>query len=329
MVNVQKLENENYGTYYLIENKNNVRLAVSPQGARALDWIIPVDGEDRDLLVGFKTIAEHKKARYYAATIGPVAGRITGASYNIDGTEYQTQDNDGGNTLHGGFEGYDTKDWSAEVFEEGDKAGVIFTLEHPDGENGFPGNVVSKVKYSLDDDNNYQIEYTATTDKPTLYNPTNHGYYNLTGSPVNSINEHTLKVGAKQVAETNPDVTTTGNKVDVAGTKFDFVEGRKIGDTYLDDPFILDHEQTPDLVLTSPDEKVRLEIETTAPAVVIYTTGASEAGMQMKHGEMADHGGIAIEPQGIPGTEKYSQFGDIILRPENPFHSKTTYHVEF
>ncbi|MGX7162480.1 aldose epimerase family protein [Enterococcus massiliensis] len=329
MVRVKKQTNETYGTYFLIENTHGVKLAISPQGARALEWIVPVEGQERDLLVGFKTIEEHKKARYYAATIGPVAGRIAGAAYTIDGKTYQTPDNDGGNTLHGGFEGYDTQMWSAEPFEEADNVGVVFSLTYPDGKDGFPGNVTSKITYRLDNDNNYQIEYVATTDKPTIYNPTNHGYYNLTGSPANSINEHTLQVGAKQVAETNPDVTTTGKKVDVAGTKFDFVAGRKIGNTYLDDPFLLDHEAANDLVLTSPDEKVRLEIQTTASAVVIYTTGSSEAGTSMKHGEMVDHGGIAIEPQEVPGTEKYPQFGNIVLRPEQPFYSKTTYHVVF
>lgn len=329
MATVKNLQNEAYGNYFEIENKNGVILRVSPAGARALDLVVPAEEGARDLLVGFKTIAEHQAKRYYAATIGPVAGRIAGAKFELDGTSYQTEANEKGNTLHGGSKGYDTETWQAESFTADDKAGVIFSLLRKDGASGFPGNVETKVTYSLDDQNNYQITYDAKTDKKTLFNPTNHGYYNLTGSPANAIDQHTLEVRAENVAATREDVTTTGEKTAVGGTKFDFIGGKKIGATMLDDPFILDHNSEADLILTSPDDKVKMTVKTTEPAIVIYTTGSGEAGTEMKHGTMTTHGALAIEPQGVPGTEIYPQFGDITLTPEKAYHSETSYHLDF
>lgn len=326
MPSVQQRETEKMGTVYEVENDSGVKLVTSPEGARLLDWIVPIDG-GRDLVVGYDTIAGHQKARYYGATIGPVAGRIAGTRFTIDGKEYQTEDNDNGNTLHGGFKGLDTDTWKAETFETETAAGVIYRTERKDGDSGFPGNVSYTVTYTLENDDSFTITYDATTDQPTLYNPTNHGYFNLTGDTRNPIDDHMVQINAEYVAETNPDVTTTGKKQPVADTKFDFRVARKMGTTLLDDPFLLDHTQDWDLKVTSPDEKVSITVTTDRPAVVIYTTRDGEEGAPMKTGPFANYGGMAIETQGVPGTEKYPQFGEILLRPEKPFHSVTRYRV--
>jgi aldose 1-epimerase len=326
MPNVQRLETDKMGIVYEIKNDSGVKLVTSPEGARLLDWVVPVDG-GRDLVVGYDTIKGHQEARYYGATIGPVAGRIAGTHFTIDGKEYQTEDNDGGNTLHGGSKGLDTDTWAAETFETATAAGVIYRTHREDGAGGFPGNVDYTVTYTLENDDSFTITYDAQTDQPTLFNPTNHGYFNLTGDTRNPIDDHLVQINAEYVAETNPDVTTTGRKHAVADTKFDFREARKVGTTLLDDPFLLDHTQDWDLKVTSPDEKVAITVTTDRPAVVIYTTREGEAGSPMKTGPFANHGGMAIETQGVPGTEKYPQFGDIVLRPETPYHSVTRYQA--
>ena len=115
MPSVQQRETEKMGTVYEVENDSGVKLVTSPEGARYWIGSCPIDG-GRDLVVGYDTIAGHQKARYYGATIGPVAGRIAGTRFTIDGKEYQTEDNDNGNTLHGGFKGLDTDTWKAETF---------------------------------------------------------------------------------------------------------------------------------------------------------------------------------------------------------------------
>ena len=169
----------------------------------------------------------------------------------------------------------------AETFEQEGKVGVIYSLVHPDGADGFPGNVEATVIYTLDEKDNLKISYEATTDKPTIYNPTNHGYYNLTGSEANPVNTHSLQVGAVKKAVTNPDVTTTGEVTEVAGTKYDFRELKNIGESTLDDPFILHHEDDYDLTIISPDKAVSMQIKTDADAIILYITGTHEEGLQM------------------------------------------------
>ncbi len=329
MATVKAVHNEAYQDHYLVENKNGVKLALSPFGARALDLIVPVDGKEVDLMVGPKDLAGYRENPYFNATIGPIAGRVAGASFELAGETYHTEDSQSGNTLHGGLTGYDKQNFDATPFQEEGKAGVEFTFTDPDGAHGFPGNVKVKATYSLTDNNEFQFKFEAETDKPTIFNPTNHGYYNLTGTPENTIDEHTLKIRASKVGETNDDVTTTGKLLEVAETKFDFLAGRKIGTTLLDDPFVFDDNQGTVLTLTSPDGKIAMELTTTEAAVVIYTTRDAEAGLDFKNGIMSQHAAIAIEPQAIPGTEAYPQFGSILLEPGKPFLAESSFTLKF
>lgn len=329
MLSIVQAEDKHFETIYRLTNDNGLEVVVSPFGARLLSIHVPLEEGSRDIVASPADLAGQKAARYFGATIGPVAGRISQSYFEIDGEKFVTETNNNEHTLHSGSNGFDTRIWLAETYEKAGESGVIFKFTHEDGEDGFPGKVEASVTYSLDDNDNLKITYDATTDKPTLYNPTNHGYYNLTGSEANPIDEHFLQVNAKEVATTNPDVTTTGEKTAVEGTKFDFRTAKVIGQTQLDDPFILSHDQDFDLSLISPDEKVQLKVTTDAPAVVIYTTGTHEEGTPMKNGAMAVRGAIAIETQGIPGAEKFAAYGDITLRPEQAFHSETTYHIDY
>lgn len=328
MATVKQLHNERYGDYFEVTNKNGVTLLLSPFGARALELVLPLAEGPRNVLVGFDTIEGHK-GKYFNASIGPVAGRIAKAQFELEGKVYQTEANQKGNTLHGGFHGFDLETWTGTPFEKEGASGVVFTLERNDGDYGFPGNLKVEAIYTLTDEDEYKFGFTATTDQATLFNPTNHGYYNLTGSPSNPIDEHRLEVHASKVAETRDDVTTTGEFLPVSGTKFDFFTEKTIGDTMLDDPFVLDKDQEQALVLTAPDGKVALTLTTTEPAVVIYTTGESEVGYEMNGGPMTLHGSVAIEPQKIPGTESYPQFGSITLTPDKPYFAESQFKLTY
>lgn len=328
MPEIIEKETEKMGLVYEIKNDNGVHLVTSPQGARLISFLVPVDGQ-RELIVGYDSIENHRKKRYYGATIGPVAGRISKAAFTIDHQTYQTESNEKGNTLHGGYHGLDTETWAVEIFQTEQEAGVIYRTNRKDGDYGFPADVAYQVAYTLRNDNSFTISYDAVADKATLFNPTNHSYFNLTGDPKIAIDTHLLEVHAQNIAETNEDVTTTGEAAAVANTAFDFRTARPIGDTLLDTPFLLDHDQKEDLILKSPDQKVTLTVKTDTSAVVLYTTGDDEVGEPMKNGPMAYHGALAIEPQHAPGAEKYPRFGDIVLRPNKPHHSETMYQVFF
>lgn len=322
-------EREHVGTIYTMKNKHGVQLSVIAQGARLYEWIVPVEGGKRDLVVGYESLADHKRTRYFGATIGPVAGRIKGGKFLINGKEYRTEANEKGNTLHSGTASFDTKEWAATPFQNEVEAGVEFTLDSYDGESGFPGEVKMKVTYALNEENAFRITYDGTTDQETILNLTNHGYFNLTGNASESVNGHFLRVDADFVAETAEDTTTTGETMDVRGTSFDFTSEKEIGETALDTPFILNKKVDAALHIVSPDKKVAVTVETTEPAVVLYITGEGEAGEVMKTGRLVNHGSIAIETQGIPGTEAYPQFGSFLVTPEKPYHTETIYRVAF
>lgn len=329
MLTVKQIHDKNYETVYELTNSKGLKILTSSFGARLLAIQVPTEEGIRDIVAAPKDLALQKELRYFGATIGPVAGRISNSQFTIDGKIFTTETNNNAHTLHSGSNGFDTKVWLAETFKQEGKVGVIYRLTHPDGADGFPGDIQAKVSYTLDEEDNLKMTYEAKTDKATLYNPTCHGYYNLTGSEANKVNSHLLQIGAHKKAITNPDVTTTGAFTQVAGTKFDFRTLREIGEITLDDPFILHHENDYDLMIMSSDKAVSMQIKTDADAVILYITGTHEEGIPMKNGTMVARGSIAIEPQGIPGAEKFSQYGSILLRPEDTFHSETIYRIVY
>ena len=329
MVKITVETREKVGTIYTMTNENGVQLSAIAHGARLYECLIPVDGIKRDIVVGYESLVDHQRTRYYGATIGPIAGRIAQSHFELEGKTYHTEPNEKGNTLHGGSHSFDTKEWAATPFQTEEEAGVAFSYETVDGEGGFPGNIKVTVTYALNEENAFRITYEATSDQATILNLTNHGYFNLTGEASQAIDEHYLMVDADYVAETQEDTTTTGEKIDVTKTVFDFTNEKQIGETFLDTPFILNHALEEDLRLVSPDRKVTLAVKTTEPGIVLYTTGAGEAGEVMKTGTLVHHGSIAIEAQGIPGTEKYPQFGSFIVSAATPYHAETVYHLTF
>lgn len=323
MVTVRQIQSETLGTVYELANETQV-VRLSPVGARLLDWEIQVNGQTRDIVVGFDTLEQHLKHRYFGATIGPVAGRIKDGHFVLEEQDYQLETTENGHTLHSGALGLDHVTFHATKREDS----VVFETTFQDPDQRFPGTIAITVEYTLTLDNQLTITYHATTDKPTLFNPTNHGYFNLLGDPTKAIDTHHLAIGAYQRAEKSADVTTTGEVLDLADTAYDFHHARAIGTVALDDPFLLHHESEVDLHLFSPDEQVELTVATDAPAVILYTTGTHEEGERMKNGcIMSDRGALAIETQGIPGSERYAHFPSIKLSPETPFVSKTTYQL--
>ncbi|MGX7329516.1 aldose epimerase family protein [Enterococcus bulliens] len=327
MVQVEIRQTETLGTVYVLQNETQA-VSLSPFGARLLGWEINIADTKRDIVVGFDSLSQHKEHRYFGATIGPVAGRIIDGNFTLEDRVYQLETTENGHTLHSGALGLDQVMFEASTNETQGEASVCFVTTFKDPDNRFPGKILVKVTYTLTKANQLTITYDATTDTPTLFNPTNHGYFNLTGDAGQAINAHYLQINAHHVAAKKADVTTTGERLVVAETPYDFEQMKRIGEVALDDPFILDHEEAVDLVLTSPDEQVVLTVNTDAPAVILYTTGSHEEGQMMKQNQtMANRGSIAIETQGIPGSERYEQFPSIVLTPETPFHSQTTYEL--
>ena len=183
-------------------------------------------GRFANVALGFESLSKYEAEHpYFGAITGRYANRIGGGKFSLDGETYQLFKNDGGNSLHGGEFGFDKRIWDA---SEADGA-VELSYLSPDGEEGYPGNLDVKVRYSLDDDSGLHIDYAAETDAPTALNLTNHSYFNLQGEGEGTVYDHVLTLNADQFTPTDAGQIPTGEIAPVAGTPFDFRQAKTIG----------------------------------------------------------------------------------------------------
>lgn len=326
---------ENFQLFTLI-NKNKVEVNVSNFGARIVSIQVPILGEGkREITVGFDALSKYKESPYLGATIGRTAGRIAKGLVEIDNKKVQLQQNEGTTTLHGGKDGFESVIWKTVSVE---RHRVVFEYTSFDGENGFPGTLVAQVSYTLTEENEVMIEYRAQSDKDTLYNPTNHVYFNLSGSANDPVFDHTLKVKSEAVLTLNEDNTMTGNHLETVGTVFDFREPALLKQIFnekeaqieiangLDHPFLLDSQEE-QAILESPDKKVTVKMTTDRQCVVIYTIGHWAEGMETSTGKLVYGGAVTLEAQQPPGSEQDEKLPSIVLKKEQPFVSRTSYKI--
>ncbi|MGM0123437.1 galactose mutarotase [Enterococcus sp. AZ194] len=329
-------------TLFVLENDNGYKLEVTDFGARVVNFKVPTKTGEKNIVLGFDSAEEYlEKDTYIGATIGRVAGRISKGQFEIDGTSYQVAtQKEHGNTLHGGPNSFEEVYWATETAIDEQGVHAIFSYTSPDGEKGFPGNLEVKVTYTLTNENDWQLAYEAKTDKATLFNPTNHVYFNLTGDVTQATDTHQLQVAADRFVVVGDDTTATGEIRSVEGTPFDFRAAQKMTQAYeadyqqnvlvdgLDHPFVFEKEApAPQATIISPDNRLRVELSTTEPSVVIFTAQFGEKAPIMRGQKLAHHGGITLETQVMPGAIEFEGFGHIILQPNEVFTSKTVYKV--
>lgn len=334
---------QNFGQGYhllVLTNKQGLQLAVTDLGAR----IVSLKIGDRELVLGFDSAQEYlEKDAYIGASIGRTAGRIEEGHFILDDHTYQLSvDPATGHSLHGGSPGFETKKWSYQMIEDVQKDSVIFTTESSDGEHGFPGNLRVEVRYTLTQDNIWRITTRGVSDQATLFNPTNHVYFNLSGDITQPINQHILWLDSDKFAPLRADSIPLGKKSSVANTPFDFQKPKQLTTVFesdfnqkilfdgIDHPFFL-KEQRLDKVaafLISPDEKIKVSVATDAPSIVVFTANFGENTPEMRGKNLSNHGGITFETQIAPGAEQFSNFGDIKLPPNTVFETTTEFKIE-
>lgn len=328
---------------YSLTNDQGITLNVTDFGARIVDLIVPVKNERRNIVLGFESEEEYAtKDPYIGATIGRVAGRIKNGMYTLGEVSHKLPvDPQTKHTLHGGPASFETKHWQTQMTQTDDRCSVSFSYISPHHENGFPGNLEVTVTYSLTNENEWIIDYQAKTDQPTLFNPTNHVYFNLTGDVTQSVADHQLMVAADYFAVVANDTTVTGEKREVRGTPLDFRGLKKIDSVFtteyeqnkkvngLDHPFFLNPslKEGPKARIVSPDQKVKIEMYTDQPAVVIFTAQFGSDTPEMRGQQLMNHGGVTLETQVSPGAVEFDDFGNIFLEPETVFHSQTTFKI--
>ena len=276
---------------------------------------------------------------YLGCVVGRYANRIGHGTFNLNGKKYQLTVNDAPNHLHGGWNGFSRKVWQlADTIENENECGVVFTYASADEEEGYPGNVLATVQYTLNKNNQLQIVYRATTDKSTPLNLTNHSYFNLTGFEVPDILGHYLQIVAGEYTEKSAGNTPTGALASVYNTALDFTNPRLIGsditcfpgDMGYDHNFILSHTATKNIikaaVLSEGTTGRMLTVYTNKPAIQLYTANHWDGAITGPQGiAYQKHGAVALETQCWPDSVNHPHFPNTILHPGSAYTSTTVF----
>jgi len=330
---------------YTLENESGMVVKVMTRGATIVQWWAPdASGTAEDVTLGFDDVAgyESEGNQYFGNVTGRVCNRIALGKFTLDGSDYSLAINNGPNHLHGGVErSLDKVVWKARPFSASDGHGVKFTYTSPDCEEGYPGNLAITLKYFLfKAENRLAVYYSATTDKATPVNLTNHTYFNLGGEGSETVLDHVLQLNANQYTPCDDTLIPTGEIADVAGTDLDFREPTAVGDRIenltatpslgYDHNFVLNQPESGQetrmaAVLFEPKSGRRLRIDTTEPGVQFYS-GNFLNGQKGKGGKPYAHrSALCLETQHYPDSVHHENFPTTILQPGETFESTTIY----
>ncbi len=322
---------------YTCTNANGVVLKMTNYGATTVSLEVPDrDGKMANITMGFDSLDGYLgKHPYFGATVGRYCNRIAKGKFTLDGQEYTLATNNGPNHLHGGNVGFNKVVWDAEPFETETGVGVKFTYLSKDGEEGYPGSLNATAVYTLTNDDELVVEFTATTDKPTPVNLTNHNYWNLGGEGTGTIRDHVLEIPADKYLPVDETLIPTGELADVAGTPLDFTKPEKIGarlDQIKADPVGYDHcyalrgeigEMKLAARVIDPDSGRVMEIYTTQPGLQFYSGNFLDGSADS--GGYQQYDGFCLETQHFPDSPNQPTFPNTILKPGETYQHKTVH----
>lgn len=316
-------------TLYTLTNKHGLVLKVQEYGAIVTElWVPDRTGKLADVVIGFDTVDEYlKDNQFYGAIVGRVANRVRHGKFELAGKAYALATNDPPHHLHGGPLGFDKVHWSGEARETPEGPSVVLTYVSRDGDEGYPGTLMAKTVYTLTHSNELKVEMSATTDATTLVNLAHHGYWNLGGIGSGTILDHELTLRASHYTPGDP-VVPTGVIQPVAGTPFDFTEGKAVGRDFAQltgSPVGYDH----NFVVDGPPDVLREVARLKDPkSGRVLTLFADQPGVQfysgnfltgLKHGKGASypqHSALCLETQKFPDAVNVPAWRDqVVLEP--------------
>ena len=329
---------------YSLTNKKGMDVSITNFGATVVTLRVPDRaGKAADVVLGYDTLEGYENGKsYFGATVGRYANRIGGGKFSIDGKEYTLPKNDGNNTLHGGIVGFNKKIWKARELPANDAAVLELSYLSPDGEEGFPGNLSVKVVFTLPANRNeLKIDYTATTDKDTVLNLSNHSYFNLAGEGVGNILDQVLTLHAKQFTPVDKTLIPTGELRDVAGTPLDFNSataiGKRINEDYeqlvfgkgYDHNWVLASGGGKGLSIAAeayePKSGRMLKVLTTEPGVQFYSGNFLDGSTGKGGKAYPRRSAFCLETQHFPDSPNHASFPSTLLTPNAVFQSHTVF----
>jgi aldose 1-epimerase len=325
---------------YILTNKNGMEAAITNYGGTVVSLkVADRSGKFEDVVLGYDDLDGYATGKaYIGATVGRYANRIAHATFTLDSSTYTLAKNDGDNHLHGGF---NKRVWTAKDVSSSAGQALELTYLSKDGEEGFPGNLPVKVVYTLTDQNELRIDYTATTDKDTVLNLTNHAYFNLAGQGNGDILQQQIMIKADRFTPIDATSIPTGELRSVKGTPFDFTNSTAIGTRIdQDDPqlklgrgydhnWVLNNGTPASLFLAAQAYDQHsgrvLEVLTTEPGIQLYT-GNFLDGIHGKDGKVYNRRyAFCLETQHFPDSPNHPNFPSAELKPGQHFQSTTVY----
>lgn len=329
---------------YTLTNKNGLVAKITNYGGIVTElWVPDKTGVMGDIVLGFDSVSDYvKDSPYFGCIVGRYGNRIAKGRFTLDGVTYTlATNNNGKNHLHGGMKGFDKVLWQAEPIKAQDGVGLRLRYFSKDREEGYPGNLDVTVVYTLTNANELRIDYTATTDKPTVCNLTHHGYFNLAGQGNGDILGHILTINADHYTPADDGLIPTGQITAVKGTPMDFTaptaigarincddEQIKFGGGY-DHNWVLNKKGDEMTLAASVYEPTRgrvMEIWTTEPAVQFYAGNFLDGTLIGKGGNVYNHRyGFCLETQHYPDSPNQSHFPSTTLCPEQTYRTTTVH----
>jgi aldose 1-epimerase len=325
---------------YTLTNGHGMTARITNYGAFLVDLIVPDrKGNKANVVLGYDNVEAYSHGTTYGAVIGRFANRIGGAQFTLDGKTYHLKANAGPNNIHGGPVGFSYHLYSATMMD-GPSPSLVLTMTSPDGDQGFPGNLNFTVIYTLKADNTLRIDYRATTDKPTVLNPTNHSYFNLKGAGNGDVLKHRLQVFADAMTPTDANHMATGEVMNVSGTGFDFTKPKALGkDINGPDPAIMATpgydinfivkgamgKLRPAAKIAEPESGRVMEVWTTQPGVQLYLPN-NDKPLPGRAGEQyVKRGAFCLETQHFANAPNIPSFPTTELKPGKIFYQSTEF----
>ncbi len=332
---------------YTLKNKTGMQVSITNFGATVVSIMVPDKaGKMADVALGYDDLAGYElNKNYLGVLVGRYGNRIAHGKFSIDGTEYTLAKNNGDNSLHGGIKGFNKAMWEAKDVSKGGEAAVEMKYVSKDSEEGYPGNLSVTVVYTLTNKNELKIDYSATTDKKTVVNLTNHTYFNLAGQGNGDILKQDLMINADTFTPVDSGLIPTGELKKVEGTPFDFrkataigarIEANdeqiKLGGGY-DHNFVLNRKAATGLSLAARASDAAsgraMEVWTTEPGVQFYTGNFLDGSFKGKGGiAYQKRTALCLETQHFPDSPNHPSFPTTLVKPGEKYHTTTVYKFE-
>ena len=330
---------------FILSNNNGMEVRIITYGGIITSWTAPdKNGDYKDIVLGYNTLAEYEaETPYFGALIGRYGNRIAKGKFSLDDQEYTLAVNDGVNHLHGGLKGFDKVIWDAKTIVSDSTVSLELSYLSKDMEEGYPGNLETKVTYTLNNKDELSVNYEATTDKPTIVNLTQHSYFNLTADFNQDILGHELVINADSFLPIDNTLIPTGEFRDVTGTPFDFKTSKAIG-IHIDNEniqlknglgydhcWVLNDQNTGVRFVASAYEPVSerlLEVFSDEPGIQFYSGNFLDGTLPSKNNGVYQHRtGFCLETQHYPDSPNQKNFPSVRINPGEKYNSKTVFRL--